>query len=329
MRDTFWRAISIDCIDPVLFPKVALYMKRSGTYVLYKNQEMDFTENDRLRLERSFTEFLYVRSGDMDCINDFLENNLGSMLSRDDLDSGTKGRILYQISVNYVIDVFEEPETAMNLDRCRMLVKHLMQYVASAPHALASMQSIITHNLYILTHSVQVAALNLLLHERLFNLDADELLDVGIGSLLHDCGMIFISDEILDKPDALSDVEYYKVKRHAREGFEFLKRTGMYSEVVLSIVRHHHERYDGSGYPGGLKGHDIPRSAQLTALCDEYSALISDRSYRKSLSHAEAMQTMREETKKGAFKAEVYNCFEEIINKAKGVDETDRAVGQQ
>ncbi len=328
MRDTFWRAISVDCIDPVLFPKVALYMKRSGAYVLYKNQERDFTESDRLRLERSFTEFLYVRSGDMECINDFLKNNLGSMLARDDLDSGTKGRILYQTSVNYVIDVFEEPETAMNLDRCRTLVKHLMQFVATDPHALESIQSIMAHNLYILTHSVQVAALNLLLHERLFNLDADELLDVGIGSLLHDFGMIFISGEILDKPDALSDVEYYKVKRHAREGYEFLKRTGMYSEVVLSIVRHHHERYDGSGYPGGLKGHDIPRSAQLTALCDEYSALISDRSYRKSLSHAEALKTMREEAKKGAFKEDAFNCFEGIVNEAKDADDTGRAVGQ-
>jgi HD-GYP domain-containing protein (c-di-GMP phosphodiesterase class II) len=318
MKHSFWRAISIDSIDPASFPKVALYVRRSGKYVLYKDPERVFSENDRRRLERSFTEFLYARSGDMEQINDYLENSLAAMLARDDLDTEAKGRMLYQITANYVIDVFDSPETASNLDRCRALVQYLMRYVAADAKALESIRSIMEHNYYILTHSVQVAALNLLLHEKLFNLDADEMLDVGIGSLLHDLGMIFVTNEILDKPDALSDVEYFKVKRHTQEGYEFLKNTGTYSDIALCIVRHHHERYDGNGYPAGLKGDSISRSAQLTALCDEYSALISDRSYRKLLSHAEALETMRVDVKKGAYNEELFKRFEEVINEING-----------
>ena len=127
------------------------------------------------------------------------------------------------------------------------------------------------------------------------------MIDVGIGSLIHDYGMIFITSEILEKNDALSDIEYYKVKQHTQKGYEYLKRSGNYSDIVLNIVRYHHERYDGNGYPTGLKGDNIPRSGQVAAICDVYSALIMDRAHRKASSHADAIKIMREEAKNGAF----------------------------
>jgi len=323
MNERFWRPISVDCIDPALFPNVSLYLKGSDNYVLYKNEERPFTEDDRRRLERNFTEFLYVRTGDLEAINDYLENNLTEILARGDLDSKAKGRILYQTSANYVIDVFETPEIASDMARSRKLIQHLMNYMMTDANALESLQSIVGHNFYIYTHSVQVTALNLLLHEKLFDVAPDELLDVGIGSILHDFGMIFISAEVLDKPDALSDVEYYKVKQHTQKGYEFLKGNGLQSEVALTIVRHHHERFDGNGYPAGIKGDNIPRSAQLSALCDVYSALITDRAYRKGLTHADALKMMREEAKGGAFNIELFNRFETIVTARK----SDSATG--
>lgn len=129
--------------------------------------------------------------------------------------------------------------------------------------------------------------------------------------------MIFISGEIVDKPDALSDVEYYKVKQHTQKGYEFLKQTGQFNEVALTIVRHHHERYDGNGYPTGIRGDAIPRSAQLSAICDVYSALVTDRVYRKASSHADAFKLMREESKGGSFNEELFKRFEEIMNAAR------------
>ncbi len=314
-KDRYWRAISIDSISPDYFPSVALYLRSGGNYVLYKDPDRMFTAVDFQRLERSFTEFLYVRSGDMDVLSEFMENSLTELLARDDLSSVAKGRILYQTSVNYVIDLFESPETTDNLPRCRNLVQHILQYVAKEPLAMESLQTVTNNNFYIFAHAVQVAALSLLLHEKLFDLANDEMIDVGIGSLIHDYGMIFISGEILDKNDALSDIEYYKVKQHTQKGYEFLKRSGNYSEVVLNIVRYHHERYDGNGYPTGIKGDDIPRSGQVAAICDVYSALIMDRAHRKANTHADAIKIMREEAKNGAFNPEIFNQFVEIISK--------------
>jgi HD-GYP domain-containing protein (c-di-GMP phosphodiesterase class II) len=326
MKDLFWRPISVDSIIPAYFPKVALYLKSAGNYVLYKDQEREFTEGDQSRLENSFTEFLYVRSGDMGEVNSYLEKNLTEMLAREDLSGMAKGRILYQTSVNCVIEVFESPELAANFDRCRKLIGHMMTYVATEAHALESLQSIVAHNFYIFAHSVQVTALNLLIHEKLFNVTPDEMIDVGIGSLLHDFGMIFISDEILEKPDALSDMEYYRVKQHPQKGYEFLKNTGLFSEVALTIVLHHHERYNGNGYPEGSMGSEIPRSAQLTAICDVYSALTTERPYRKPSTPLEALGLMREEAKAGTFNNELFNRFAEIITTMKGVSNQERVL---
>lgn len=316
-KGRYWRAISIDSISPELFPNVALYLRSGVNYVMYKDAERMFTTLDKQRLEKNFTDFLYVRSGDMELLNDFMETSLSELLARDDLSSDAKGKILYQTSVNCVIDMFESPETASNLARCRNMAHHILQHVSADPHALESLQSVINHNFYIFAHAVQVTALSLLVHEELFNLEPDEMLDVGVGSLLHDYGMIFITSEVLEKNDALSDIEYYKVKQHTQKGFEYLKHCGNYSEVVLNIVHYHHERYDGNGYPTGIKGNDIPRSGQVAAICDVYSALTMDRAHRKAKSHADTIALMRDEADKGAFNPELFSNFVEIINKRK------------
>ena len=78
-----------------------------------------------------------------------------------------------------------------------------------------------------------------------------------------------------------------------------------------------HERYDGNGYPTGARGDDIPRSGQLSALCDVYCALIMDRAYRKAISHTEAIRLMTEEAGKGAFNPQLFQQFVEIVNEQK------------
>lgn len=315
-KDRFWRAISIDSILPDNFPSVALYLKSGGNYVLYKNNEREFTAEDRHRMERSQVEFIYIRSGDMEEVNSYLENNLSTILTNDDLDNNAKGKIIYQASVNCVIDTFEFPEHSANQARCRKLIQNLIKYVAGSPETLESLKSIAECNYYIFTHSVQVTALNLLMHEKLFSVSHEEMVDVGIGSLLHDFGMTFISGEILDKPDALSSIDYHKVKAHTTKGYEFLKQSGAYGDLALTIVRHHHERYDGNGYPLALKGNNIPRSAQLAAICDVYSALINDQPHQKGISPAEALRSMRNEASEsgGSLNPLLFERFEEIMS---------------
>jgi len=309
----YYRPLCIECISPDYFPSVALYIRSGGNFVLYKPHDRPFSDDDRTRLRRNFVEFLYVRTGDMEGITEYLENGLGDFIGRDDISAGAKGQILYQTTANYVRDIFEEPDKTFNLSRCRSMIKHLMRYVATSEDALLALGSLIGHNSYLLVHSVQVTALAMLFHEDVYQLPPHEMIDVGVGSLIHDLGMIFISNSILDSSDALSQIEYYKLKQHARKGYDYLQSSGAFSEIALSIVRHHHERYDGNGYPGMLRGDAIPRSAQVVAICDTYCSLTTERESRPATPKAQALKLMTTESP-GCFNPELLARFVEIVS---------------
>jgi putative two-component system response regulator len=111
------------------------------------------------------------------------------------------------------------------------------------------------------------------------------------GGLIHDIGKIGIPDSILLKPGTLDKSEAAWMRRHAEIGAEIVAplRTG---EELVPIIRHHHEHFDGNGYPDGLKGEEIPLAARIVAVCDAYDAMISDRPYRPGLPPAEALNRL-------------------------------------
>lgn len=125
--------------------------------------------------------------------------------------------------------------------------------------------------------------------------------DVSYASMLHDVGKWRTPNEILLKPTELSEAEWQIIKQHPKLGIEMLspllknKGSNQYLKLVESIVLFHHERWDGSGYPEGLKGEEIPLSARIVAISDVYDALTSERSYRKALPHEEASAIMKKE----------------------------------
>ena len=118
-------------------------------------------------------------------------------------------------------------------------------------------------------------------------LDPREREEVVFGSLLHDVGKIGVSDGILLKPGPLSDEEFDVVKLHPLMGHRIVKRVPLLDPIALGIL-HHHERFDGTGYPSGLRGKHIPREARIIAVADAFSAMVSDRPYRRRMSLGEA-----------------------------------------
>jgi len=132
-------------------------------------------------------------------------------------------------------------------------------------------------------------------------IDEKYINDVSYASMLHDVGKWRTPNEILLKPYELTDPERKIIQQHPLLGAEMLspllkdKGSSQYLKLVESVVLYHHERWDGKGYPKGLRGEDIPLSARIVALADIYDALTSDRSYRKALSHEEAFKVMEEE----------------------------------
>jgi len=123
-------------------------------------------------------------------------------------------------------------------------------------------------------------------------LPGEEIERIRIASLLHDLGKIAIPDEILDKPAALSDAEWQAIGEHPRIGQVILEQASSLREAI-PVVLHHHERYNGGGYPHGLRGNEIPLGARIVAVADAYHAMVHDRPYSPALSHAAALDELR------------------------------------
>ena len=133
-------------------------------------------------------------------------------------------------------------------------------------------------------HSKSVVALALALGERLA-LDPEQRRNLEFGALLHDVGKIAIPKEIINKPGKLDPHEWEIIITHTVEGQKVLDRVGGFMHDVGLIVRSHHERWDGRGYPDGLSGDAIPLEARIISCCDTWNAMRTDRSYRHALSH--------------------------------------------
>ncbi len=114
------------------------------------------------------------------------------------------------------------------------------------------------------------------------------------AAALHDIGKLEIPDAILQKPGPLTDDEFRIIQTHTTRGFDFLRARGVDDQVVLSLVRHHHERIDGSGYPDGLSGAALAMGPRYFAVIDSFDALTSLRPYRGEIGHAAAERALEE-----------------------------------
>lgn len=114
------------------------------------------------------------------------------------------------------------------------------------------------------------------------------------AAILHDLGKIGIARTILHKPETLTDDEFKEIKKHPEIG-EKICEPLKFADIKLPAIRHHHEHYDGSGYPDGLKGSDIPISARMMSITDAFDAMISDRPYRKAMSVDDAINVLEKE----------------------------------
>lgn len=169
-------------------------------------------------------------------------------------------------------------------------------------------------------HHIQVIT-KLLLHHLVEMTDAYPLSESDIAmystaSALHDIGKISIDGDILNKPGRLTPEEFEIIKTHALIGAEMLEQLPFYSDNPLihaayEICRWHHERYDGRGYPDGLKGEEIPISAQVTALADVYDALTSVRCYKAAIPHEKAMEMILD-GQCGAFNPLLLQCLKDV-----------------
>lgn len=151
-------------------------------------------------------------------------------------------------------------------------------------------------------------------------LSEEEKARIRYAALLHDIGKIGISNTILNKPEKLTSEEFEIIKKHPEYGVNILKKLGIFDEI-LPLVMHHHEHYNGKGYPKNLSGKDIPLGSRICSIADAYSVMMADRPYRKARSRGEAISELKR-CSGTQFDSEIVDVFLDVI--AEGPDAQGR-----
>ena len=173
-------------------------------------------------------------------------------------------------------------------------------------------------------HSDRMGAYAVQLGE-VIGLEEEELEELRIACLLHDIGKVAVPDNILLKPGPLDPEEMEIVRQHPVIG-ERICAPLKSLRGILQVIRHHHERMDGSGYPDGLHGEQIPIKARILQIADVYDALVTDRPYRTALSRDEALQILEHEVTQGWLDASLVNTFSELREAGEGLRANGRSM---
>ena len=212
---------------------------------------------------------------------------------------------------DFLTKPFEQVELMARV-RSLLKVKRITDELERAEHVLLALAKAIEgRDPYTQGHCDRLSQYASALGKRL-GLDSDHITALERGGIVHDIGKVSIPDRVLKKPGPLSSDERSEMKRHPLIGEHICKPLKSF-RLVLPIIRHHHERMDGSGYPDQLEGDAIPLTARILSVVDVFDALTTDRPYQSAFSQEEALEEMAREVEKGWWDPEVFEAFSDLI----------------
>lgn len=175
------------------------------------------------------------------------------------------------------------------LDLTKQLIGNIVEELLLNKDTMVNLIDLKFFDDYTYFHSVNVAVLSIVIGVGV-GLSKEELYNLGLGAILHDMGKIFIDKDVINKPGKLTPEEYEEIKKHSEFGYKYLKETYQIPTASYVGVLHHHEKYDGTGYPSNVSKDSISLIGRIIGIADVYDALISNRPYRAALLPSEAME---------------------------------------
>lgn len=172
-------------------------------------------------------------------------------------------------------------------EKVRSVVEDILREVEANAGLVVGLSNLRAYSEYTFVHSVNVCILSLLVAQG-SGFSRGEMVKLGMGAILHDLGKLRVPREILDKPGALTETEFARIKEHPLHGYEIIKNNGDMHLLSAHVAFQHHEKMDGSGYPRSLKGTNIHQFGRIAAIADIFDAVTSDRVYRGKMPPHEA-----------------------------------------
>lgn len=210
-----------------------------------------------------------------------------------DLSPQNRMETLRNSAMNVVEDLFVDPSPE-NIDRSVKVVGSFVYVLMKDPKAYLLLAKLSSHDPYTLQHSVGTAVHCIILARKMGITDEQDLLEVGLGGLLHDIGKVKVRKELINKNGPLDELEWEEMRSHSLEGYEIVKNHPQLTERTKRAILEHHEEKNGTGYPLGLRADEIHPFAKIVCICDIFNALTTNRSYSKARTPFDALQFMKE-----------------------------------
>lgn len=288
--------IHLATMQPGTLAPVDLYIKTRvrSPAILYRAAHTPFTEETRRRLLDRGVESLHLHNKDKQAYNEYVEQNLATIIRDSLLPPGKACQLVYDSSSRVMQDVLADPRSGKNLQRASNMAETVVLAIIKSRDALWNMTALATHDYFTYTHSVHVCAFLVATSRDLLGVREPAALErIGFGGMLHDLGKSRVPKEILRKPGKLTEAEFEIVKRHPVAGIELLEYWRKVPATAASIIRSHHERFDGHGYPDGLVGERTRPVARLAKIIDVYDALTTERPCAPARKSFDALTVMK------------------------------------
>lgn len=289
-------------------------MRQGDRYVLYTGSEERFTEKHRVRLHDNGIKEVFILSEERECFHDYVEENLGKILSDRAIPLPERSKVLYDASSSIVEDIFNEKlpvqVQSKQFERISGLVRDSLDFLSN-DGAFKALAPFISHDYRTYTHCIHVFTYATAILQT-YDVDKELLFRTGLGAMLHDLGKTRIPHAILSKPGPLTEEERVLMNAHSLHGVAMCTSMPLEQESI-NVILFHHEKMDGTGYPSGIPGEAIPMNVRVVTVCDIYDALTSDRPYAKARLPYDALRLMKNRMS-GTFDTDVFKRLVTLLS---------------
>jgi HD-GYP domain-containing protein (c-di-GMP phosphodiesterase class II) len=238
---------------------------------------------------------IVIHNDEIPLYKEYIKNIAVEYAKKDEYPQESQYSIIRENSKFIIKDILSDPRSGEVIQKAGKLVETLTCSILDNQTNFYNLLKITTHDYYTYTHSLNVCSLSIGLGVNLNLKMSPDLIELGLGALLHDIGKCTIEQRILNKPGRLTEDEYKNVKHHVIGSKELLKDINrQIPENSLYTILQHHEKLSGNGYPYKLKGEQVHLYGRIGAIVDFYDALTTERSYKKAYTPFEAFQLLSE-----------------------------------
>lgn len=260
--------------------------------VLYTRRNTAISEDVYKNLIALKSNPIYIEKGDLDIYLGFVEESLGAILDSDDLTTPEKVAVMYDCARRVARGLLSVTDVPNFIPRARTLVIALSDFVLRSEDFIQSFVKVCDYSYSESTHCVNVLMYSLSFIQRMGIRDVGWIHNFSVGALLLDVGKNGVDKTLLDRNGPLNPSQLQTLQRHPVYGSDILKSHGIIDEVVLNIVKHHHEKLNGKGYPDGLHDDQVPKYVRIVTICDIFDTLTTKRPYSEATDTFSALKLM-------------------------------------